>query len=138
MTSNRFSIRGHLVSLLAVLVACFAVTTVQAAQPQAAAKKPTKAEPAKPVGEIVEYPTLETRVGQELVIETTFKTTRRGKLIKYTQPALTLQIAQGSGSIDLTVPRETIKSVMVVAPEAPAADKPADKKDEGKSGAKKN
>jgi hypothetical protein len=98
-----------------------------------AAKAPKpKAEPAKPAGEVVEYASLENRVGQTLAIETTFKTTRTGKLIKYTQPALTLDIGKDDQPLEFTVPRETIKTITVLTPAAEPA------KDTGTSGAKKN
>jgi len=134
MTSNRFPIRALLAAFALTVAFSLAPAPADAAQQktQTAAKKTKAAEPAKPVGEAVEYPALESRVGQEIVIETTLKTVRRGKLIKYTQPVLTLQLGPESGSIELSVPRETIKSITVVAPAA------ATDKDEGKSGAKKN
>ena len=134
MTMHRFPHTPRSIALLALVFAFAAIPAAHAAQPnlQLAAKKTKSAEPPKPVGEVVEYTALEQRVGQQLLIETTFKTSRRGTLIKYTQPALTLQLGPEAGSIDLTVPRETIKTITVLAP-MPAADK-----DEGKSGAKKN
>ena len=81
----------------------------------------------------VEYAALETRVGETLSIDTTFHTTRTGKLIKWTQPALTLQIGTDAAPIVLTVPKETIQSITIITP---AAAEPA--KDAGTSGAKKN
>jgi len=98
-----------------------------------AAKAPKpKAEPAKPVGEPIEYTALETRVGETISIDTTFRTTRTGKLIKWTQPALTIEIP-GASPLVLTVPKETIKSITIMPP---VAAEPA--KDAGTSGAKKN
>jgi hypothetical protein len=138
MTMHRFPKNTGLIALLALALSFAlsfaAMASAHATQPntQLAAKKTKTAEPAKPVGEVVDYPALEQRVGQQLLIETTFKTTRRGTLVKYTQPALTLQLGPENGSIELTVPRETIKTITVIAPVA-AADK-----DEGNSGAKKN
>ena len=100
-----------------------------------AAKAPKpKAEPAKPAGEPIEYAALETRVGETISVDTTFHTTRTGKLIKWTQPTLTVEVANGSAApMVLTVPKETIKSIMILPP--PAAE-PA--KDAGTSGARKN
>ena len=99
-----------------------------------AAKAPKpKAEPAKPAGEPIEYDALETRVGETISIDTTFHTTRTGKLIKWTRPALTVEIGSGGANpLVLTVPKETIKSITIM----PAAAEPA--KDAGTSGAKKN
>ena len=101
-----------------------------------AAKAPKpKAESAKPAGEPIEYAALETRVGETISIDTTFHTTRTGKLIKWTQPTLTVEVGSGGASpMVLTVPKETIKSITIMTP-APAAE-PA--KDAGTSGAKKN
>jgi hypothetical protein len=100
-----------------------------------AAKAPKpKAEPAKPVGEPIEYDALETRVGETVSIDTTFRTTRTGKLIKWTRPALTVEMGTADNPMVLTVPKETIKSITIMT-SAPAAE-PA--KDAGTSGAKKN
>ena len=91
-----------------------------------------QAEPAKPAGQVVEYAELENRVGQTVSIDTTFKTTRTGKLIKWTQPALTLDMGTADKPLELSVPKETIVKITVVTPPA------ADAKDAGTSGAKKN
>ena len=121
--------------LFASLIVAFSLTfAMSAPNAQAAGAKPrvaaTKAE-AKPAGEPVEYADLENRVGQTVSIETTYDTTRTGKLIKYTQPALTLDIGSEAHSFELSVPKETIKSIRVIGPAE------ADK-DAGTSGAKKN
>jgi hypothetical protein len=100
-----------------------------------AAKAPKpKAEPAKPAGEPIEYAALETRVGETISVDTTFHTTRTGKLVKWTQPALTVEVANGSAPpMVLTVPKETVKSITIMTPAAAEAPK-----DAGTSGAKKN
>ena len=66
------------------------------------------------------------------MIETTFKTTRTGKLVKYTQPVLTLDIGTEAKPFELSVPKETIKTITVITPAATTD------KDAGTSGAKKN
>jgi hypothetical protein len=121
-----------LIALLALAGAVFAANAFAAGSKSHSVPKP-KAEPAKPAGEVVEYAALETRIGVELVIDTTFKTTRRGKLVKWTQPALTVDMGTEAAPLVLTVPKETIKQIMVVTP-APAEPP----KDAGTSGAKKN
>ena len=100
----------------------------------AEAKKAPKpqAEPAKPAGQVVEYAALESRVGETVAIETTFRTTRTGKLVRWTQPTLTVDLGTAEKPLELTVPKETIVKITVLAPAA------ADTKDAGKSGAKKN
>ena len=133
MTNQRFHIHAGLFGLFAAAaVGGLAMNASAAGTKSHHAAPKAKAEPARPVGDVVQYEALESRVGQELIIETSFHTTRRGKLIKYTQPALTLQIGTESSPVELTVPRETIKSITVVAPAAEPA------KDAGTSGAKKN
>jgi len=111
-------------ALLALVLAFVMIPAVQAAQTKKAAE-------AKPAGEVVQYDSLESRVGQEVVIETTLKTVRRGTLIKWTQPGLTVKLGSESGSFELSVPRETIKTITVLAPSAST-------QDQGTSGAKKN
>ena len=124
-------------SLLAsfVIGAAFAVAGGFASDAYAAKAPKPKAEPAKPVGQVVEYAELENRVGETVAIDTTFRTTRTGKLVKWTQPTLTVDMGTAEKPMELTVPTETIVKITVVTPPAPPA---ADTKDTGKSGAKKN
>jgi hypothetical protein len=116
-----------------------------------AADAATPAAPAKasqPIGKLVEYTELEQRVGSDLVIETTFDTVRRGKLVKYTNPGIAIQLGPEHGAVELSVPRETIRNVSVVlppaeapageAPPAPAATPAPVKTQPGTSSAKKN
>ena len=132
--------KTHRIFLPAVLIASLAfaasavATSAVAATAKSHATVKVKAEPAKPAGQVVEYAELESRVGQTIAIETTFKTTRTGKLIKFTQPTLTLQMGTEEKPVELTVPKETIKTITVLTP-TPAAE-PV--KDAGTSGAKKN
>ncbi|HKE47021.1 MAG TPA: hypothetical protein VKB52_03070 [Rhodanobacteraceae bacterium] len=136
MKNSKMLVRALAIALLAATTAGLATSAV-AAQKAHAAKKP--AEPPKPQGQVVEYAELESRVGQTLVIETTFKTTRQGKLIKYTQPTLTLDIGAEGHPTEFTVPKETIRTITVLTPADPAATPAAEPpKDAGKSGAKKN
>ncbi|MEO7062578.1 MAG: hypothetical protein ABI082_02240 [Dokdonella sp.] len=87
----------------------------------AAPAKAKAAEVAAPVGTPAAYDALEHHVGDELVIETTLNTVRRGKLVKYTNPGLTIELGPEHGSIELSVPRETIRSIRVLPTAAPAA-----------------
>jgi len=120
-----------LAALCLAPVAYAAQVHTAASTTQLVAKKKI-AEPARPAGEVVEYADLEHRVGQDIEIETKLNTVRRGTLMKYTQPALTLKISPEASGYELTVPRETIKTITVLPPPA------TQDKDEGKSGAKKN
>ena len=129
------------VAALALMSACALANAKHpkhAARTGTAAAAPAAAEAAKPVGEAVAYEALEHHVGAEVLIETTFNTVRRGTLRKYTNPALTLQLGPEHGSVDLTVPRETVRGVRVLAPTAPAEAAPAAKQDQGSGSAKKN
>ena len=121
-------------SLLASLILGVTLAAAGGFASDAEAKKAPKpqAEPAKPAGQVVEYAELENRVGETISIETTFRTTRTGKLVKWTQPTLTLDMGTAEKPMELTVPKETIVKLTVVTPPA------ADAKDAGKSGAKKN
>jgi hypothetical protein len=130
MNNNRFPMYAGLIAALAF--AAIAPAYAAGAKTQMAANKTKTAQPAKPVGQVVEYTELESRVGQTLVIETTFKTTRTGKLVKYTQPVLTLDIGTEAKPMELSVPKETIKTITVITPAATTD------KDAGTSGAKKN
>ena len=126
MKNPRIIVRALSIALIAVATAGITASAIAAT------------EPLKPAGQVVEYAELENRVGQTLVIDTTFKTTRQGKLIKYTQPALTLDIGSQSQPTEFTVPRETIKTITVLTPADPPAPAAEPAKDAGTSGAKKN
>src|SRR4051794_8277257 len=107
MKNNRFPMYA---GLMATLLFSAAATTTNAD----AANKAKTTQPAKPAGQVVEYPELESRVGQTIMIETTFKTTRTGTLVKYTQPVLTLEIGTQAKPMELSVPKETIKTITVI------------------------
>ena len=107
------------VSMAAAALALVSACALANAKPPVAAATHTKVvEPAEPVGEPVAYDALEHHVGDEIAIETTLNTVRRGKLVKYTNPALTIQLGPENGSIDLSVPRDTIRGIRVL-PAAP-------------------
>ena len=114
---KRFFLFASLIAAFSLMCA-MSVPIAHAAGAKARAAA-SKAE-AKPAGELVEYADLENRVGQTVSIETTYDTTRTGKLIKYTNPALALQLGPEHGSIELTVARDTVRSIRVVT-SAPAA-----------------
>lgn len=108
---------------LIVAIAALAVSIgTDVACAAAPAKKATSAKPAGPIGHVVDYTELENHVGAEVVIETTLGTVRRGTLVKYTNPGLTLQLGPEHGSIDLSVPRETVRSASVMDATAPVED----------------
>jgi hypothetical protein len=144
-----------LILAIASIVALGGADCALARKHHPAAQKPAEtpaaaveAKPSQPIGKLVEYTELEQRVGSDLVIETTFDTVRRGKLVKYTNPGITIQLGPEHGAVELSVPRETIRNVSVVlppaeapageAPPAPAATPAPVKTQPGTSSAKKN
>ncbi len=131
MTQHRFLSYAILAALVALSAGALATDALAAGTKSHTAPK-AKTEPAKPAGTPVEYAALETRVGETISIDTTFHTTRTGKLVKWTQPTLTVQVGTDTNPMVLTVPKETIKSITLVTPAAEPA------KDAGTSGAKKN
>ena len=86
----------------------------------APAGKKAAAEAPAPAGTPIEYAALEQRIGDHVIVETTMNTVRRGTLVKYTNPTLTLELGPESGNITLSVPRETIRSLRVIPAAAPA------------------
>lgn len=106
------------------------VAAVLAAAVSASFAAPAGKAPAPAPAAAVEYSTLEDHVGDTVVIQTTLNTTRSGILRKYTSVVLTIELDSG---IELTVPRETIRSISLAAPgrsqNTPAA---------GDTGAQKN
>lgn len=67
----------------------------------------------------IEYDELAAHVGVEVVVETSHNTQRRGILRKQTRYNLTLELASGDNTFDLTIPRETVKRVALVASSIP-------------------
>ena len=106
----------------------------KSATPTAAKVTPTKAAPAAPIARVVEYTELENHVGDTIIIETTLDTVRRGTLVRYTNPGLTLRLGPDDGSIELEIPHDNVRNVSVVTDDAAAADKGG----QGSDSAKKN
>ena len=86
----------------------------------------------------VDYPDLENKIGQKLVVYTTNNTTRSGTLVRYTNVTLTLQLGPEAGSIELAVPRKGVRKVMVEIGPADPLFLNESNPQEGESGAKKN
>jgi hypothetical protein len=112
-----------------VLAAALVFGTATAAAAPPAQKK--EATPAASSARQVNYEELEQQVGAEIAVETTLNTVRRGTLIKYTNPTLTLKLGPQTGSIDFSVPRDTVRSITLITP----APQPAE---QGSGSAKKN
>jgi hypothetical protein len=128
----------HRYPILVLAAATVALVSMPAlaAPVHAAVKQANEAKPAeapKPAEKAVAYKDLESQIGAELAIETTFNTVRRGTLVKYTNPGLTIQLGSEAGSIELEVPAETIRRVSIVTPAPQAATRPQEN-----SSAKKN
>jgi hypothetical protein len=109
-------------SLVAGILLCaFAGATPTLLAAPAAGRK-AAAEAQKPAGTPIEYSELEQRIGDQVIVETTMNTVRRGTLVKYTNPTLTLELGPENGNITLSVPRETIRSLRVIPAEPAATD----------------
>jgi hypothetical protein len=126
--SKHFSLKRP----IAALALAGAATSMLAFVIPAQAARHVKAVETATAGEVVTYKDLERYVGAVIVVDTTFGTTHRGTLIHYTNPALTMRLGPEKGSIELTVPEETVRRATVVEPATPAAP------DQGGGSAKKN
>jgi hypothetical protein len=104
-----------------ILLCAFSGAASMAVAAPAAGRK-AAAEAPKPDGTPIEYSALEQRVGDQVIVETTMNTVRRGTLLKYTNPTLTLELGPENGNITLSVPRETIRSLRVIPAEPAATD----------------
>ena len=106
--------------LFTVALMLGAAVFVNAANPPAApATKAKKAEP-EPAGNAVPYDELHLHIGERVIVHTTFKTTRSGVLKQVSNSQLTLDIDAAGGSTELTMPKNTVLSVTLVAAPAPA------------------
>lgn len=103
----------------AALMLGAAVIANAANPPAAPAAKAKKAEP-EPAGNTVPYDELHLHIGERVIVHTTFKTTRTGVLTQVSNSQLTLGIDTQGGSTELTMPKNTVLSVALVAVPAPA------------------
>jgi hypothetical protein len=99
------------------------------ANPPAAPAAKAKKTDAEPAGEKVSYDELHLFIGKRLIVHTTFHTTRTGVLTQVSNTQLTLSIDAAGGSTELTMPKNTIVSVVLVpSAAAPQPGTPSAKK----------
>ena len=122
----------RLVVATLVLVPC-----VIAAKPEKSGKA-VDAEVAPVSSREIEYATLVGKIGSTLVIHTTNGTVRRGTLTRYTNVSISLKLGPENGSIELDVPRDTIRKLSIEIAAADPLFPEAKPLTEGKPGAKKN
>ena len=87
----------------------------------AAGKTPaTKAPNADTAASPIAYDDLREHIGERIVVQTRFRTTRTGTLSKFSKMELTLTIDTASGPSEITIPKDNVVR-------ATPADKPAAK-----------
>lgn len=107
------------------------------AAPVSSGKSKAAAE-TRSLGHAIEYTDLEQRVGAEIAVETVLGTVRRGTLVKYTNPGLTLQLGPDHGSIELSIPRDTVRSVRLIDAASTPQPQTEVQQEQGNSRAQKN
>lgn len=123
--------------MLVVLIAIATAFPMDIAAQSSRSLKTTQAETTPLDMRKVDYAELEQHVGDELLIRTIHDTSRRGTLVRFTNVTLTVKLAAEQGGFELSVPRETIRELLlVIAGDSPLF--PETPHNEGKSGAKKN
>jgi len=107
--------------VVAAVLAFAAAAQVQSAEKPAAPAKPAKADkPAAP--DAIPYDELKYHLGERVVVETKFKSTRSGTLTKASQFEVILSVPTPQGPAELTMPKETI--LRVIPAETPKPAKP--------------
>ena len=99
-----------------------ASATALAAEKAAASSKAAKAEEKKVAASSIPYEELRYHVGERIVVETKFKSTRVGTLSKASQFELVLSVPTISGPAELSMPKDTI--LRVTPAETPKPAKP--------------
>jgi hypothetical protein len=66
-------------------------------------------------GEVLQYESLEAIPGATLSITSTLGVTRRGRLVRYTRAGIELELDPGDGGFRLSMPRDTIRQIVLVA-----------------------
>ena len=84
--------------------------------------------PAAPPENAISYDDLRQHIGQPVIVHTTFKTTRSGMLTRFSNTELALQVDTPSGPTELTIPKNTVRSVALPAAPSTDAGKPSAKK----------
>ena len=107
--------------LVATLTCAGSFTTALAAAKPGAASRTPKAEE-KPQSAAIPYDELRFHVGERVVVETRFKSTRTGTLAKASQYELVLSVPTLQGPAELTMPKDTI--LRVTPAETPKPAKP--------------
>jgi hypothetical protein len=115
------SMSSSKVLLVAAVFAAGGITAAVAAGKADAPAKTAKAE-AKAAASSIPYDELKYHVGERVVVETKFKSTRTGTLAKASQFELVLSVPTVSGPAELSMPKETI--VRVTPAETPKPAKP--------------
>lgn len=103
---------------LTVLLALAAIAGLGIAPLSTAADKSAKVA-ATPAQETT-YAELEHRIGDTILVETTLGTRHEGVLKAWTSYSFDMQLGPKSGSIELTVPAEDVRSVRVMTAVEPA------------------
>lgn len=70
--------------------------------------------PAIVAGAEVDYEELRDLTGATIQVETIHRTSRSGVLLRYTIPAITVQLPAEAGGFDLSIPRETVRRVRIL------------------------
>ncbi len=86
----------------------------------------------------IEYASLVDKIGSTLIIHTTNGTMRRGTLMRFTNVSISLKLGPENGSIELAVPRDTIRTLSIEIAAADPLFPETKPMTEGKPGAKKN
>jgi len=101
------------------LIPDFASAASAADKTAAHATKAAKPDAAPAAAEIA-YDDLGGHVGERIAVRTTYKSTRVGTLAKFTKIELTLSIDTASGPTELTIPKDTVVSIVPAQTPAPA------------------
>jgi hypothetical protein len=70
-------------------------------------------------GGAVSYADLEHHVGERIAVQSSYGTVRRGVLKSWNNIEVVLDVEFGTGTLELTMPKDTIASVELLGPKAP-------------------
>jgi hypothetical protein len=104
----------------AFVLALIVCASTGSAAPRHAPKTPAApVAEAAPVKDAIAYENLHGYLGDRITVHTKFGTTRTGTLARFSQTELALTIDTPGGATEMTIPKDTIAS-MVAAPAAAA------------------
>jgi hypothetical protein len=112
----------------ALMIAIASAGAPAAPPPASTSAAKAKPGPPAPPDNAISYEDLRQHIGAVVIVHTTFKTTRAGVLLRFSNTEIALQVDTPSGPTEFTIPKNTVSSVALPAVPVTEPGKPSAKK----------